>query len=66
MSRKCLSLVTGKGKSAKIFVTIKIAPSGAVSSVSASGGKDFPGLASCERSRVSNWTFPESGASTSA
>ncbi len=64
VSRKCLSLVTGKGKTAKIFVTIKIAPSGAVSSVSASGGKDFPGLASCVRTRVRNWRFPQSGAST--
>ncbi len=63
VSRKCMGLVRGKG-SAKIFVSIKIAPSGAVSSVSASGGKDYPGLASCVRSRVNNWRFPQSGAST--
>jgi len=64
VSRKCLGLVTGKGKTAKIFITIKIASSGAVSSVSAGGGKDFPGLASCVRTRVRNWRFPRSGAST--
>ena len=60
-----MSFVSGKGGgSAKVGVTLVVAPSGAVQSVSASGGSDYPGLASCVKSRVANWSFPSSGAST--
>jgi outer membrane biosynthesis protein TonB len=64
VSRRCMSYVSGKGGSAKIGVTIVIAPSGNVQSVAVSGGKDYPGLASCVKTRVQNWKFPSSGAST--
>ncbi len=60
--RRCRSLVT-KG-SAKVAVSIIVGKSGAVKSVSASGGKKYPGLASCVKSRVQNWRFPPSGADT--
>jgi len=65
VSRKCMGYVTGKkGGSAKVFVSMTVGASGAVQSVSASGGKGFPGLASCVRSRVANWSFPSAGATT--
>jgi hypothetical protein len=65
VSTKCMSFVSGKGGgSAKVGVTLVVGPSGAVQSVSASGGGEYPGLASCVKSRVANWSFPSSGAST--
>ena len=62
VSRKCLALV--RSGSARVGVTIKVLPSGAVSAVSTSGGKGHPGLAGCVSSRIRNWRFPTSGAST--
>lgn len=65
--RKCWDpLVAGRSSNApnsvKVTATVKIGPSGAVKSVSTSGGNDqyYPGLASCVQSTVSGWTFPAS------
>jgi hypothetical protein len=60
--RSCRPLVT-KG-SAKVSASIVVGPSGRVSSVQTGGGSEYPGLASCVKDRISNWTFPTSGAST--
>ena len=62
LMRKCRSLVT-KG-SAKVAATIVVGPSGSVKSASVSGGKDYPGLAGCVKSRIMNWSFPPSGGDT--
>ena len=62
LMRRCRSMVTKGG--AKVFATITVGSSGAVQSVSASGGKDYPGLASCVSSRIRNWSFPPSGGKT--
>ncbi len=48
------------GKSAKVNVSITIGPSGSVQSASASGGDQFPGLASCVANSVKAWQFPAS------
>ncbi|MCA9597140.1 MAG: DUF4339 domain-containing protein, partial [Myxococcales bacterium] len=51
--------------SARVSVTIHVAPSGSVSSVSSSGDpKGYRGLASCITSRVRAWQFPAAGAPT--
>jgi predicted Zn finger-like uncharacterized protein len=52
--------VNGK-KSAKVTASVTIAPSGSVSAVSASGGSEFPGLASCIQTRIKGWKFPAAG-----
>ncbi len=62
LMRRCSAMVT-KGN-AKVSATIRVAPSGAVSSVSTSGGAEVPGLASCVQSRIQNWTFPQAGGPT--
>lgn len=62
LMRKCRALVTKGG--AKVAATITVGASGAVQGVSASGGNEYPGLASCVSSRIRNWTFPASGGST--
>ena len=51
--------------SAKVTASITIGPGGNVTSVSASGGGAFPGLADCIASRVRSWKFPASGGTTS-
>lgn len=50
-------------RSVKVNVTVKVAPSGKVSSATASGGNEkyYPGLTSCVQSAVSGWSFPTSG-----
>jgi hypothetical protein len=51
--------------SARVNVTITIAPSGAVQDVSTSGDpRGYPGLSNCIAGRVRGWQFPQSGAST--
>jgi len=51
--------------SARVNVSIVVAPSGSVQSVSTSGDpKGYPGLASCIASRVKGWQFPASSGST--
>lgn len=62
LMRRCRSMVT-KG-SAKVGATIVVGPSGAVKSAAVSGGSDYPGLASCVKARIMNWSFPSSGGST--
>jgi predicted Zn finger-like uncharacterized protein len=48
-------------KSAKVNVTVKVSPSGSVSSATASGGgAAYPGLASCVQNSVKSWQFPPS------
>src|SRR5690606_34025377 len=59
LTRSCRPLVT-QG-SAKVSATVTVGPSGAVQSVSTSGGSEVPGLASCVQSRIRNWRFPTSG-----
>ncbi len=62
LKRRCRAMVT-KGN-AKVSASIRVSPSGSVSSVAVSGGSNVPGLAGCVRSRISNWRFPTAGAST--
>lgn len=51
--------------SARVSVTIMVAPSGSVSSVSTSGDpKGYRGLAGCIASRVRGWQFPAAGGPT--
>ncbi|MEB2343304.1 MAG: GYF domain-containing protein [Deltaproteobacteria bacterium] len=51
--------------SARVSVTIKVAPSGSVQSVSTSGDpKGYHGLAGCIGSKVRGWQFPPSSGST--
>jgi TonB family protein len=51
--------------SARVSVTIHVAPGGNVSSVSSSGDpKGYRGLANCITSRVRGWQFPAAGAPT--
>lgn len=52
--------------SAKVNVSITVAPSGNVSSASASGGGGYPELAGCVASRVKTWKFPPSGGTSRA
>jgi predicted Zn finger-like uncharacterized protein len=50
---------------ARVNVTIVVAPSGSVQSVSTSGDpKGYPGLSSCIASRVRAWQFPASSGTT--
>jgi hypothetical protein len=62
LMRRCRSMVTKGG--AKVFATITVGRSGAVQSASVSGGNEYPGLASCVRQRIMNWSFPASGGTT--
>jgi predicted Zn finger-like uncharacterized protein len=62
VARGCLPLVTSG--SAKVTVTLTIAPSGSVSAVSASGGSGNPAVVSCVTSKVRGWRFPQSGATS--
>jgi GYF domain 2 len=62
LMRRCRSMV-GEG-SAKVGATIVVGSSGSVKSVATSGGSKSPGLASCVKSRIKNWSFPPSGGST--
>ena len=51
--------------SARVNVTITVAPSGSVQDVSTSGDpRGYPGLASCIAGRVRGWQFPAAAAST--
>jgi predicted Zn finger-like uncharacterized protein len=51
--------------SARVNVSLTIAPSGSVQSVTTSGDpKGYPGLANCIAGRVRGWQFPASGGST--
>lgn len=51
--------------SARVNVTINVAPSGSVTGVSTSGDpKGYRGLAGCIASRVRGWQFPPSGGPT--
>jgi predicted Zn finger-like uncharacterized protein len=50
--------------SARVGVSITIAPDGHVSGASASGGDGYPGLASCVQGQVRNWRFPPSDGAT--
>jgi predicted Zn finger-like uncharacterized protein len=53
--------------SARVGVTITIAPSGAVDNVTTTGDpKGYPNLAHCIESKVRGWRFPRSSASTTA
>ncbi|MBI4957393.1 MAG: hypothetical protein HY908_35620, partial [Myxococcales bacterium] len=54
----------GNASAANVTVSLVVGPSGAVESASASGGSEFPSLASCIASRVRAWRFPPSGAAT--
>ncbi len=50
---------------ARVSVTIQVAPSGSVSSVSTSGDpKGYRGLSSCIAARVRGWQFPPASGST--
>ncbi len=62
LQRRCRQMVT-KGN-AKVSASIRVSPSGSVSSVSTSGGGNVPGLAGCVQSRIANWRFPQAGAPT--
>ena len=51
--------------SARVAVTIKVAPSGSVAGVSTSGDpKGYRGLSSCIAARVRGWQFPASSGTT--
>ncbi len=51
--------------SARVNVTITVAPSGSVQDVSASGDpRGYPGLSSCITSKVRSWQFPAGSSST--
>lgn len=53
--------------SARVTVTIRIAPSGKVTGVSHSGEPaGYPGLANCITSKVRGWTFPAAAGPTTA
>ena len=68
VSRRCLPIVEGGSPSgatsARVVAHITVGSSGSVVSSSASGGGDFPGLASCVAARVRNWRFPASSGTT--
>jgi hypothetical protein len=50
--------------SARVVVTMNVAPDGRVQNVTANGGDGYPGLSSCVQGQVKNWTFPPSDGST--
>jgi hypothetical protein len=53
--------------SARVVVTITVAPSGNVQNVTTSGEpRGYPGLASCIAGRVRGWQFPPSSGTTTA
>lgn len=69
VNRRCweLALATkakGAPSSARVVTTIKIAPTGNVTSASATGGEGYPGLASCVAGQVRSWKFPSSEGGT--
>jgi hypothetical protein len=49
--------------SARVVVSITVAPNGNVSNANASGGDGYPGLASCVQNQVRSWKFPASDGS---
>jgi hypothetical protein len=52
---------------ARVVVTIGVAGSGSVQSVSTSGDpRGYPGLSNCIASSVRSWTFPATGGSSTA
>ncbi len=56
---------SGASTTARVSVTINIAPSGNVTSASTSGDPTgYPGLASCIQSKVKNWRFPRAAGPT--
>jgi predicted Zn finger-like uncharacterized protein len=62
ISRRCwdpaYDASDGKTKSAKVTANVTIGPSGAVTSVTASGGGNFPALAGCVQGSIAGWRFP--------
>ncbi len=54
----------GAPSTARITLTLVIAPSGAVQRASASNPAGFPGLGSCIAEQARGWTFPTSGKAT--
>jgi hypothetical protein len=50
--------------SARVVVTMNVAPDGRVSNATATGGDGYPGLSSCVQSNVKTWAFPPSDGST--
>jgi outer membrane biosynthesis protein TonB len=50
--------------SARVVVTMNVAPDGRVQSVNASGGDGYPGLSGCVQGQVKSWAFPPSEGST--
>jgi TonB family protein len=51
--------------SARVMVTITVAPNGSVQNVSTSGDpRGYRGLANCIASRVHGWSFPPAGDTT--
>lgn len=63
VQRACIPLV--QNGAVKVTVSMTIGPAGNVTSVSTSGGGNNGSVVSCIRSRVSGWTFPSSGGSSS-
>ncbi len=49
---------------ARVVVTMNVAPDGRVQSVNATGGDGYPGLSTCVQGNVKSWTFPPSDGST--
>jgi hypothetical protein len=65
--QRALSSAAGAPAGARVTVTIKIAPSGSVTSVNHSGeAAGYPGLAGCIATRVKEWSFPKAGGPTTA
>lgn len=58
VSTSCLGFV--KRGSAKVSAAVTVAPSGAVSSVSVTGGAEFSGLRECVSDSLRSWSFPKS------
>jgi len=50
--------------SARVLVSMNVAPDGKVQSATATGGDGYPGLATCVQGQVRNWAFPPSDGST--
>lgn len=67
--RRCwqpeVSARQGMGGGARVQASFTIAPSGSVTSASASGAEDdYPGLSSCIAARIREWKFPPSASAT--
>jgi TonB family protein len=54
----------GAPSSARVVVTMSVAPDGHVQNVTASDAAGYPGLSSCVQGQVRNWKFPASDGST--